>query len=122
LAISSSLSAPRHRGQTMMSTANTRCRSHAQGVTARRFGAGLELGRLAIEQQLQLRQLHGELGRGTTGDDFAARVGMSREHAVIAQQMEARRRDQGDEPTDEVERVEQHGMRAVTSSSLESIQ
>jgi hypothetical protein len=35
-----------------------------------------------------------ELGRGT-GDDFAAGRGMSREHAVVAQQVEARRRDQG---------------------------
>jgi hypothetical protein len=88
-------------------------------VTARWLGAQLELGRLALEQ-LQLRRL-GKLGRAT-GDDFAACLGMSREHAVVAQQVEARRRDQGDEPSDEVERVEQHGMRAVTPSSLESMQ
>jgi hypothetical protein len=89
-------------------------------VTARRLGTGFEFGRLALEHQLHLRRF-GRLGRGT-GDDFAACGGMSREHAVVAQEVKARRRDQGDEPRDEVERVEQHGMRAVTPRSLESIQ
>jgi hypothetical protein len=36
-----------------------------------------------IERQLQLRRF-GKLGRGT-GDDFAACLGMNREHAVVAQ-------------------------------------
>lgn len=56
-------------------------------------GAARRLGRLVIEQQLQLRRLD-ELWRATR-DDFTARVGMSREHAVIAQQMETRRRGSG---------------------------
>jgi hypothetical protein len=82
--MSMSFIAPRQRGQDSTSTANTRWSSHAQGCRFECFvlpggsSAGLELGRLALEQ-LQLRRF-GRLGHPAR-HNFAARGGVGREHA-----------------------------------------
>ena len=44
--------------------------------------------------------------------DLGAHGGVGGEHAVVAEHVEARRRDEGAEPRDEVEGVEQHGVGA----------
>ena len=55
-----------------------------------------------------------------SGDDLVPMFGVGREHAVIAQHVKARRRDQGHQPRDEVEGVEDYGVGAVPPRSLES--
>lgn len=47
-------------------------------------------------------------------------VGVGGEHAAVAPPMEAGRRDEGGEPRDEVERVEQDGVSAVLPGRLEA--
>jgi hypothetical protein len=85
---------------------------------AGRSTAGLELGRLADEQP-QLRRF-GRLGHAA-GHNFAARVGVGREHAVISQHMEARRRDQSDEPGDEIKGIQHHGVRPISPGVFEPV-
>jgi hypothetical protein len=79
----------------------------------RRRLAGLELEAvgLDIRQQPQLSWF-GRLGRSAR-DDLLPMFGVSREHAVITQHVKAARRDQGHQPGDQIEGVEDHGMGAV---------
>jgi len=66
------------------------------------------------------RELRGRARRLATEDDLGARGRVSGEHAVVAQHVEARGRDEGAEPPDEVERVEQDGVGAVPPGGLEA--
>lgn len=83
------------------------------------LGDRLEFGRVAIEQQPHLRRC-GRLGH-TARDNFAARVGMGSEHAVIPQHVQARRRDQCGEACDEIEWIEDDGVGSVSPRTLERI-
>jgi hypothetical protein len=85
---------------------------------AGRSSAGLELGRFADEQP-QLRRC-GRFGHAAR-HNLAAGVGVGREHAVIPEHVKVRRRDQGDEPRDEIERIQQHGVRPIPPGVLEAI-
>jgi hypothetical protein len=53
-------------------------------------------------------------------DHLAADFGSGREHAVVADHIEARRRDQCDQPRDEVERVEHDRVRPAAPRAFEA--
>jgi hypothetical protein len=69
--------------------------------------------------RLEERQLRRRALRLAAGDDLGAHGGVGGEHAVIADHVESRRRDEGGEPGDEVEGVEQDGVGAVLPGRLE---
>jgi hypothetical protein len=68
-------------------------------------------------------QLHGlaRRARGVPRHDLGAGLRVRREHAVIAQHVKPRRRDQSDESRDQIERVEQDGIRSVSPGALEPV-
>ncbi len=74
------------------------------------------------ELQLELAR-QGRCGRlgHAARHNLAAGVGVGREHAVIPEHVKVRRRDQGDEPRDEIKRVQQHGVRAISPGVFEPV-
>jgi len=80
--------------------------------------------RLARTRSLEAEpQLHGlaRRARGPPRHDLGASRRVRREHAVVAQHVEPRRRDQCHEPRHEIERLEHDGVRAVPPRPLEAI-
>ncbi len=101
-------------GQVVASTAKTRRKSQALDAERRRGGRG-ERGEVGGGEERELRRRL-ELA---AEDDLGARGRVRGEDAVVAEHVKPRRRDEGAEPRDEVEGVEQDGVGAVFPRGLE---